>query len=137
LATRPPLRSIPWPSEDGRTPWTTSFFKTESELLLFCQLQRVARSLDAHRSMAIMANPWTWVPSLHWVRPDIVVVTNGRAAVIENDGGSHRGKASSDRSRDRHLEDAGFWYVDRFDVDEPYDPAMCRANLERLINRLR
>lgn len=68
--------------------------------------------------------------------PDIVVVRNGRAGVIEVDGATHYGRREADRSRDRLLENAGFAYIDRFDAQECEDPATVNLLVSRFLARL-
>ncbi|QEU93263.1 hypothetical protein [Streptomyces kanamyceticus] len=52
----------------------------------------------------------------HTYEPDLLVTYRGRAGVIEIDGPHHKERASSDKSRDRLMQNAGVHYVDRLDV---------------------
>jgi very-short-patch-repair endonuclease len=56
--------------------------------------------------------------------------------VIEVDGASHYRKYSSDRSRDRLLEDCGVCYVDRIDAVDTADPKEVEAFVRRFLDKL-
>lgn len=68
--------------------------------------------------------------------PDFVVTFKGRVAGIEVDGPTHRGRAASDQSRDRLLQDAGLCMVERIFAEESSSRTEIDAFVDRFIKRL-
>lgn len=127
-ADRPPalrLRTVSSrPSMDGLD------FDRPEELAMYRTLVSLQERMPVRHSLLIVRVPG------HTLKPDLLVVHNSRAGVMEVDGSSHYGRAAADRSRDRLLEDAGVYYVDHLDAESASDSTECALFVERFVERL-
>jgi hypothetical protein len=110
-------------------------FRDGAEVALYEALKAKQHALPATDTITIIPNASVRVPGHTW-EPDFLVVYRGRTGAIEVDGGSHRKKYASDKSRDKILEDAGISRVERIDVADAEDPEECEAFVERFLARL-
>ena len=125
-----PLDSV-HPREDRMS------FRSVAELRVNQALKRARSVRDPHHTIGILALPMMSVPSATW-EPDLMVTLEGRVGVIEVDGPSHRGmdKRSSERSKDRLLEDAGVALIEHIDAKDTDDAASLDTFVERFLERL-
>lgn len=110
-------------------------FASEPELRVYEALRARQAALPPRETIMIAPNAGVRVPGTT-ISPDFIVTYRGRCGVIEVDGPGHRGKWSSDRSRDQLLEDAGVAYVLRVTVEETGDDTALEALIDRLLGRL-
>jgi hypothetical protein len=101
-------------------------FRDKAELSLYEALKEKQHSQPVTDTITLAPNPSVRVLGHTW-EPDFLVVYHGRTGVIEVDGGSHRKKYASDKSRDRILEDCGISCVERIDVADAEDPELCKV----------
>jgi hypothetical protein len=109
-------------------------FDRPEELAMYRAFLALQEQMPRHHSLLI-TRAGVRVPG-HTFYPDLLVVHDGRAGVIEIDGATHHGRAAADRSRDRLLEDAGIRYVDRLDAESASDPKERDLFVERFLARL-
>lgn len=110
-------------------------FRTSEERTVYLALRAYQDSYPEFEKFSISPLCPTRVPGHTW-ELDFLVTYKGRAGVIEVDGAVHNGKWSSDRSRDRLLQDAGVAYVDRIDVDDVNRPHELDTFIRRFLKRL-
>jgi hypothetical protein len=110
-------------------------FGDPSEKPVYDELRRAQETLPQFRSIAIAANATLCIRG-RIVVVDFLVTYRGRCGVIEVDGASHCRKWSSDRSRDRLLEDCGVCYVDRIDAVDTTQPKEVEALVRRFLDKL-
>lgn len=110
-------------------------FRDSAEVAVYSALKTKQRALPNTETITIAPNPSVRVPGHTW-EPDFLVAYQGRVGAIEVDGGTHRKKYASDKSRDRILEDSGISLVDRIDVADVQNPQEVKAFVERFLARL-
>jgi hypothetical protein len=110
-------------------------FRDKAEVVLYEALKEKQHSLPVTDTISIIPNASVRVLGHTW-EPDFIVVYRGRTGVIEVDGGSHRKKYASDKSRDQILEDCGISWVERIDVADAENPAECKTFVDRFLKRL-
>ncbi len=110
-------------------------FRDDAEVRVYQALKRAQERLPKHETISIAPNCAVRVAGATW-EPDFVLVYKGRAVAIEVDGGSHRKKWASDRSRDDRLTDGGFQRVCRIDVADTESALDLDAFVETVLARL-
>lgn len=105
-------------------------FRSATELRVYRALKRVCLTLPATERFAILPNAGARIGE-NTMELDFVIAYKGRVGVIEVDGPTHRGRAATDKSRDRLVENHGIAYVDRWTVED----ADSEDDLEKLIKR--
>jgi hypothetical protein len=108
-------------------------FRDAAEVRLYEGLKRSQEAADPQ--FTIVPNAAVRVPGRTW-EVDFLILLGGRAGVIEVDGATHSRKWSSDRSRDRVLEDAGVAYIDRIDAEDTKDPLLVDQFIQRFLRKL-
>lgn len=82
------------------------FFGSEPEVAVYRMLRRLQRALPQAATIAIAVLPGVAMRDTHGptLTPDLLVIGNGRAVVVETDGSQHRGRgvAVDDQNRNRH-----------------------------------
>ena len=110
-------------------------FRDNAEVALYERLKEKQRALPSTRTLLIIPNACVRVVDHTW-EPDFIVVHEGRAGIIEVDGGSHRKKYASDKSRDKLLEDSGISRIDRIDAADAENAVECRRFIDDFLARL-
>lgn len=92
-----------YPSLDGLT------FGSRAEVVVYELLVKLQRKCSRHRAIAVMPLPGVKLRDTGVRTPDVVVLGNGRALVIEVDGPHHYGntRKADDSDRDRHWDRCG------------------------------
>ncbi len=126
-----PVQS-PHPQADGM------LFRDPAEMALYRSLKRAQESAEPGDELLIVPNPAIRLKGRSR-EVDFLVIHRGRCAAIEVDGASHRGKWSSDRSKDQAFERSGVAFVWRIDAADASDPqeadTLVRQFLVRLADR--
>lgn len=123
----------PLPSQAKRL--DNLWFRDNAELALYQALKEKQGALPLTETFSIAVNPCIRIPGRTW-EPDFIVAYKNRSGIIEVDGTSHLKKYANDRSRDKMLEDAGFYLIDRIDVQDAESPAEAKVFVGRFLARL-
>lgn len=110
-------------------------FRSQAELAVYQILKAEQEARPSDDTFAIFPNCAARVPDRTW-EPDFLITYRGRCAAIEVDGGSHRGKYGSDKSRDDILTDSGIAFVKRLDAADVQDQDGVRTLIQRMLSRL-
>lgn len=109
-------------------------FRDAAELIVYRALKKEQEARPQDDTFTIVPNCAARVPHRTW-EPDFLILFHGRCAVIEVDGGSHRGKYLNDKSRDEILQDAGVTLVRRIDTND-VQPSELPHLINRVLDRL-
>jgi hypothetical protein len=129
------LHTLPTPAARQRLTLDGHRFRHPSEIVVYRALRRAQADLPQFRSIGIIPSARLCVRGRRF-EVDFLVMYQGRCGVIEVDGSSHNRKWSSDRSRDRLLEDSGVYYVDRIDAVDTTEPMEVETFVRRFLDKL-
>lgn len=110
-------------------------FASDAEHKVYAVLKAKQESLPAEDTLSIAPLPGLRVRR-HTFEPDLLVLYQGRAGVIEVDGPHHTGRRAADASREGLLRSAGVAHVDRIDVRDATSRADVEQFVERFLRRL-
>lgn len=111
-------------------------FRSTAEFKVYNGFRRARSDLPSHASLAITVNCPLQVPSGRIPEVDVLVVYNGRSAVIEIDDDTHRhgNRYMADATRDQGLRDCGIH--ERVAAEDTYNPNEIQALVRKTLNRL-
>lgn len=119
-----------YPTSDGLT------FGSQAEFVVYDLLIELQRTSSRHRTIAVMPLPAARLRDAGVRTPDLVVLGNGRAVVIEVDGPHHYGRTrkADDADRDRHWSRCGIQTI-RIGAHHTAEPAALRELLREELSR--
>jgi very-short-patch-repair endonuclease len=102
----------------------------------FYQLLKLAQeNLPPAETFSIFPMPGQRVVGRNF-EPDFVIVYEGKAAIIELDGGNHSRRVAADQSRDRLMKNAGFKLIERLAVEEVQSTDEVKEFIGNVLKRL-
>ncbi|MDQ3951851.1 MAG: hypothetical protein M3279_02630 [Actinomycetota bacterium] len=110
-------------------------FRDSAELAVYQALKLAQEARPQDDTFTIVPNCAARVPHRTW-EPDFLIIFRGRCAAIEVDGGSHRRKYLTDKSRDEVLTDCGVQFVKRIDVADAGNDHELTAFVQRVLDKL-
>lgn len=119
-----------YPTSDGLT------FGSQAEVVVYGLLIELQRTSSRHRTIAVMPLPAARLRDAGVRTPDLVVLGNGRAVVIEVDGPHHYGstRKADDADRDRHWSRCGIQTI-RIGAHHTAEPTALRELLREELSR--
>ncbi|MEU7474389.1 hypothetical protein AB0A63_00280 [Lentzea sp. NPDC042327] len=119
-----------YPTRDGMT------FTSVEEIAVYDLLVELQKESSRHRTFSVMPLPGVKLRDAGVRTPDLVVLGNGRALVIEVDGPHHYGltRKADDADRDRHWDRCGVHTV-RIGAHHTADPASLKDLLKEELGR--
>jgi AbiJ N-terminal domain 3 len=111
-------------------------FGSQAELAVYEALVDIQRDSKPQNSFAVLPLPGAKLRDTAVRTPDLVVIGNGRAAIIEVDGPRHyaRTRKADDQDRDRHWDRCGVHTI-RIPSERASDPASLRVLLREDLRR--
>ncbi|GIF04683.1 DUF559 domain-containing protein [Actinoplanes siamensis] len=110
-------------------------FSNALEVRFYGLLKEKQESLPETESLSIFPLPAQRIVGRNF-EPDFLVVYEGRAAIIELDGGNHSRRVAADQSRDRLMKNAGFRLIERLAVEDVQSADEVRAFIDSVLKRL-
>jgi hypothetical protein len=123
-------------TEDGYPAQDGLVFGSRAELVVYQALVDLQRDSPHLNTFAVLPLPGAKLRDAGVRTPDFVVVSNGRAAIIEVDGPHHyaRTRKADDHDRDRHWDRCGVHTI-RIASEHTSDPASLKALLREDLKR--
>jgi hypothetical protein len=141
LLKRPPSNQARREREAGGYPSEDELvFGSQAELAVYRVLVEIQREFQIQKAIAILPLPGAKLRDAGVLTPDLVVLGNGRAAIIEVDGPHHYGRTrkADNVNRDRHWVRCGVEVI-RLTGEQADDPVSLKAllleDLRRVLGR--
>ena len=112
-------------------------FRSKAEFNMYNGFRQARSGLPPHAGLAITVNCPLQLPGGRIPAVDVLVFYNGRAAVVEIDGDTHRrgNRYMADATRDQGLRDCGI-HVERVAAEDTNDPREVEALVRKVLARL-
>jgi very-short-patch-repair endonuclease len=106
-------------------------------VIVFNAFRKIRDDLPPHDTVVISMNTRLQLPNGSTIEVDDLVIRNGRAAVVEIDGDTHRrnNRYAADHSRDQLLRDAGI-HVERVVAEDMNKSTEVHALVRKVLYRL-